>query len=284
MPRVIITGDDFGLSEDINQAIILAHQEGILTSASLLVNGLASEHALALAKKFPNLSVGLHLALVQSRATLPHKEIPGLVDTQGNFSNNPVAAGFKYYFMRYLRPQLEKEIQAQIEKYLATGLVLSHLSGHLNLHVHPRIFPLVLQLITRYGIKGFRLPGEPLLLNLSLDRGHLCYKLLHFIIFHRLAKNCYPALKERGVFFPQRVFGLLQSGDMNEAYLTGLLTSISYETVEIYFHLSNKQHWHHNPSFKPKKELEALLSPRSMSLIKEQGIELITYRDLENQS
>ncbi|MBI2876299.1 MAG: hopanoid biosynthesis-associated protein HpnK [Candidatus Tectomicrobia bacterium] len=280
MQRLILTGDDFGQSEAINRAIRLAHQQGVLTSASLLVNGPAWEEAVAFAREAPSLSVGLHLALVQSKATLPHQEIPGLVDPQGNFSDNPVAAGMRYYFKRSLQGQLEREIQTQIEKFLDTGLPLSYLDGHLNLHVHPRIFPIVRELLPRYGIQGFRLPREPLWINLSLDRTRLPYKLLHWLIFRWLARNCLRVLRDQGIVFPHRVFGLLQSGQMDEAYLAGLLKNLPPGTAEIYFHLSDGQPWLHAPTYRPQAELEALLSPRLAGLIRDQGIQLSHYADL----
>jgi hopanoid biosynthesis associated protein HpnK len=281
--RIIITGDDFGLSEDINQAIILAYERGILTSASLLVNAPASENAIRLAKKSPGLCVGLHLALVQSKATLPHTEIPGLVDNQGYFPDDPVAVGFKYYFQKSLRKQLKKEIRAQIEKFFASGLTLSHLSGHLNLHVHPQIFLILREFLTEYSIPGFRLPREPLGLNLYLDRTHLVSKLFHFFTFRLLARNCSTWLKDKGIFFPQQVFGLLQGGKMNEAYLMGLLKNLSPETVEIYFHLSNKHPWPQNSSYQPQEELKALLSPKLRSLIQSQKIKLTSYQAIINR-
>jgi chitin disaccharide deacetylase len=63
MKWLIVTGDDFGMSDGINRGIVEAHRRGILTSASLLVNGGASEHAAALGHESPTLSVGLHLDL-----------------------------------------------------------------------------------------------------------------------------------------------------------------------------------------------------------------------------
>ncbi len=63
MKWLIVTGDDFGASPGINRGILQAHREGILTSASLLVNGMASVEAAALARVCPTLSVGVHLEL-----------------------------------------------------------------------------------------------------------------------------------------------------------------------------------------------------------------------------
>ncbi len=63
MKWLIVNGDDFGASHAINRGIIQAHGEGILTSASLLVDRPATGAAAALARAHPRLSVGLHLEL-----------------------------------------------------------------------------------------------------------------------------------------------------------------------------------------------------------------------------
>jgi chitin disaccharide deacetylase len=63
MKWLIVTGDDFGASRGINRGIVQAHRDGILTTASLLVNWPASAEAGALARECPTLSLGLHLEL-----------------------------------------------------------------------------------------------------------------------------------------------------------------------------------------------------------------------------
>ena len=85
--RLIVNADDFGRSASINQAVIRAHREGILTTASLMVNEPAVEEAVALARENPELGVGLHLTLLCGHSALPPEQIPGLVDAKGEFSN-----------------------------------------------------------------------------------------------------------------------------------------------------------------------------------------------------
>ena len=51
--RLIVNADDFGRSSSINQAVIRAHREGILTTASLMVNEPAADEAVALARANP---------------------------------------------------------------------------------------------------------------------------------------------------------------------------------------------------------------------------------------
>src|ERR1051325_11343648 len=67
--RLIVNADDFGRSSSINKAIIRAYREGILTSASLMVNEPSCAEAVALAKQNPNLGIGLHLTMQIGRAS-----------------------------------------------------------------------------------------------------------------------------------------------------------------------------------------------------------------------
>lgn len=60
---MIVNGDDFGLSPGVTRGILEAHQRGILTSASLMVDRPAAEQAAKLARRASDLSVGLHLEL-----------------------------------------------------------------------------------------------------------------------------------------------------------------------------------------------------------------------------
>src|SRR5437867_8901980 len=118
--RLIVNGDDFGLSTQVNAGIVHAHRSGILTSTSLMVTGPAWEDAVALAKATPSLGVGLHLTLVQGRAALSARVLPNLTDHAGNFSNNPTLAGLRYFFSRRAREQVRVECRAQIERFLTT--------------------------------------------------------------------------------------------------------------------------------------------------------------------
>src|SRR3989338_5176943 len=103
---LIVTGDDFGLSSGTNHAIIKAHREGILTSASLMATGRAFEEAVELARANPGLSVGLHIVLLQGRSVLSHEKIPHLVDSVGNFPNNSFMTGVKYFFGKEAQQEL----------------------------------------------------------------------------------------------------------------------------------------------------------------------------------
>ena len=60
---LIVNADDFGLTRGVNRGIVEAHERGILTSASLMVNRPAASDAAEYAREHPLLSVGLHVEL-----------------------------------------------------------------------------------------------------------------------------------------------------------------------------------------------------------------------------
>jgi predicted glycoside hydrolase/deacetylase ChbG (UPF0249 family) len=63
--RLVVNADDFGLSRGVNEGILRAHVEGIVTSASLMVRGPAARDAAAVAADHPQLDLGLHLDLAE---------------------------------------------------------------------------------------------------------------------------------------------------------------------------------------------------------------------------
>jgi hopanoid biosynthesis associated protein HpnK len=269
--NVIFNADDFGKSSAINQAVVKAHQEGVLTSASVLVNGKAFNEAVKIAQDNPRLGVGLHLCLANGRSTLNPEEIPNLVDKYYRFPYNPITAGLKYYFLKHLRPQLRQEIEAQFAMFFATGIPLDHVDGHVNIHLHPSIFSILKHRHREWSIKRFRLTQEPLFLNLSISPNRFFYKISHWMIFKLLSFRSRPSLVRRKIIFTDAVFGLLQTGAVTEQYLLKLLPRLKPGTYEIYLHPTTEG---------DSAELAALTSPNVKKLIQNLGIKLVRYQDL----
>jgi chitin disaccharide deacetylase len=269
--RLIVNADDFGRSSSINQAVIRSHREGILTTASLMVNEPACEEAVALARENPKLGVGLHLTLLCGHSALRPAEVPGLVNAEGAFGNNPAGAGFRYFFQRSLREPLRREIHAQFQKFRATRLPLDHVNGHLHLHLHPTVFQILMADSDQLGIKHLRLTFDPFRLNLQVASGHLAYRALHVAIFHPLSARARPALAQRSIKHTNAVFGLLQNAHVDEDYVTRLLPRLPAGDSELYSHPSLDEF---------KNEFDALISPGVQDQIKHLGIQLIRYQDL----
>jgi chitin disaccharide deacetylase len=269
--RLIINADDFGASIEINEAVVRAHREGVLTSASLMVNEEGCQEAVALARAHPGLGVGLHLVFVCGRSALPPGRIPGLVNEQGQFSSSPAAAGFRYFFNPALRDQLRAEIHEQFARFRATGLPLDHVNGHLHLHLHPTVFKILMEDAAELGIERLRCTFDPLGFNLRLASGRWGYRLLHAVIFHFLARRARPLLRARGIHHTPRVFGLLQHARVDESFLLRLLPQLPAGDSELYSHPSLREFEH---------EFAALVSPRVRAQVEQLGVKLIRYQDL----
>ena len=275
MVRIILNADDFGASASINTAVIRAHRQGVLTSASLMVTGDAAAEAVALARKAPALAVGLHLVVACGNAALPPDQIPHLVDRDGFFPNDPLRAGLRYYFSRASQAELAAELEAQFERFAATGLALSHVDGHLHMHLHPTVLRLLLPLADKYGACGLRLPRDDLWISVVHDRRRAGRKALWAIVFGLLARYCAGQLHGHPLVVAHRVYGLMQTGQMREGYVLDLLRRLQVPTAELYFHPS--LHREDGASGPNPLDLATLLSPAVRRVIQERGLELSTY-------
>lgn len=275
--RLIVNGDDFGRNARLNEALIQAHEQGVLTSASLMVAGDAVQDALVRAREHPALAVGLHLALTGTASTLAACQVPHLLDRQGRLPSSPTHAGLACFFSPAARRELRRELSAQFERFAETGLVLSHVDSHNMMHLHPAVLPVVLPLAEQYGAGGIRLPRDDLRRTLRLDRSHLAGKVALASVYALLCQLALRQVARSSLAYADRVYGLLQSGRMHEAFVAGLLQRIppAVSSAEMYLHPSTQTcdgPYGPNPG-----DLAALLSPRVRQAIDERGAQLTTY-------
>ena len=280
--QVIVSGDDFGRSPEVNEAIIRAFRAGTLTSCSLMVTGGAFDQAVRLARENSGLAVGIHLVTVQGKAVLPYAEIPHLVDREGNFPANPAAAGLKYYFSSTAREQLKKELSAQFQRFHAAGLELSHVDSHLHMHVHPVIFAAALDLAEQHQAKRMRIPCDDFRLAVRFHREDLAGRALAAFVFWLLTRHMKKRLLGRGFVFAERVYGHLFSGRMSQEYALYVLEHLSADTNEIYFHPSSPDGLPATSSdrLQGAKELDILTSSAFRRRLHGPGMVLTNYSGL----
>jgi len=279
--KLIFTADDFGLSPSLNNAVALAHKKGLLGCASLMPAAPAADQALALARELPNLCLGVHLTLCQGKAILSPREIPNLVNSWGLFRDDPVKAGWQYFFQPRALAEIRWELAAQIEAALAAGLTIWHLNSHLNLHLHPRLFPLAVRLAKEYGIPAIRLGREDMRATLALAPDRPLPKVAQGLIFAWLTRQARRLARDAGLVTNDHLFGLLNDGRMTENYLLGLVPRLKPGLTEIYCHPAFGTDYHLKrwaPRYRRQEELAALLSPRLGDALKARGITVSDYR------
>lgn len=279
MKRLIVNGDDFGFSPEVNAGIVRAHREGILRSASLMVAEPAARAAAELARDNPGLDVGLHAVVCRGRSMLGASRLGAAVRGSGEFTDNPVAAGLRYYFDRLMRSAMTDELRAQVERHLELVGYLNHIDGHLNFHVHPLFADILVELAVEYKVPCIRLPRERVTTTLRLGRDHGPRKLVESIIFRALSRRTNRLMLARGLASTDALFGLHQSGHLSEDYVVGVIDRIREGTTELYFHPA-ADIGGVPPAPEAQREVEILTSTRVRDAIVRNRIELITFADL----
>jgi hopanoid biosynthesis associated protein HpnK len=221
-----------------------------------MVAGPAAAHAVALAKRLPNLRVGLHLALLECAPALPPQEVPDLLDKGGNLRSNMATFAFDLLHPA-VRSQLRREIDAQFAAFRKTGLALDHVSAHKHFHVHPLVAGDVLAACRAHGVSRLRVPHEPASVLTRIESS----------VRPQLIMAPWTAmLRERArradFIIPDAVFGLRWSGQMTPQRLAALLKNLPDGLVEIYTHPATSDTFPgHARRYGYKQELAALTDP-----------------------
>jgi hopanoid biosynthesis associated protein HpnK len=233
--NLTFSADDFGLTLSVNEAIEIAHTQGVLTQASLMIAAPAAADAVARAKKLPNLNIGLHLVLVDGDSLLGHAKLPTITSNDGKFPKNQAALGIKYFFSLKARRELKAEIEAQFAAFAATGLPLHHADAHKHLHLHPTVARLMIATGKAYGLKRIRIPAEP---PAILKR---CGAKPAFGDYALFAWSHVLRFQARGLTPTKYVFGLKWSGQMTLLRVRTLLANLPDQKCEIYFHPATRR-------------------------------------------
>ena len=275
---LIVTADDFGLHETVNEAVKQASLGGILTAASLMVAAPAADAAVRLALTLPKLRVGLHLVLVDGAAVLPPRLIPALVDSGGQFLDSMVLSSFCFVASRRVRAQLAAEIRAQFEAFARTGLALDHVNAHKHFHLHPTILELVLRIGAEFGNFAVRVPQEPLWFAKRAGAAASTAFLLPWLGLMR------RRLGASGIICNDQVFGIACSGRLDSPTLLAILARLPPGVTEIYMHPATPAPAPITPSmsaYRHGDELEALVNPIVREALATTRAVCGGYRDLQ---
>ncbi len=267
--RLIITGDDFGLSRSVNEAIEEAHRQGYLTAASLMMRAEATADAVERARRLPTLKIGLHLVLADGSSTLPWHRIPDLVSRSGTFSPHLVRAGCNFFFRPRVRNQLEAEILAQFEAFQRTGLPLDHVNTHHHMHLHPTVSSLVLKVGRDHGLRAMRLPYEPPLRSWRASRNGFLRRTGASLLLSPWVSLLRRRLKRARVCSNDFLFGMNDSGGLCPGLMLRFLNFLPPGVAEIYFHPGGRA-----------CELETLTHPAVREALRTSQIQTLSFSDL----
>jgi len=259
---LIVTADDFGLDQAVNEAVQQAATTGVLTAASLMVAAPATEDAVRRAQQIPQLRVGLHLTLADGWSVLPRARIPALVDAEGRFGNRMFVDGVRFFALPEVRRQLRAEIRAQFEAYARTGLPLDHVNAHKHFHLHPTLLGMILSIGREFNLPAVRVPYEPLWFA---SRAGVIAAPVSAAFLSPWVGLMKKRLRGSGILHNDRVFGIACSGALNERTLLEILARLPRGVTEIYLHPATATDKPLQPTMRHyahAEELAALTSPR----------------------
>jgi predicted glycoside hydrolase/deacetylase ChbG (UPF0249 family) len=267
--QLVVNADDFGFTPDVNEGILEAHRNGILTATTLMANGAAFDDAVRLARRTPTLDVGCHLVLVSGISPLTGKPYPLTVARL-------IAA------MARREIRVYGELAAQVRRTLDAGIQPTHLDTHKHTHLAPPVLDAVARLAQEFGIRWVRRPFD---LPLTTLRGavplatRVTSSSLGF-----LRKRFHRVLERHGVRTTDHFAGFQITGRFRTPELVELLGMLPAGSTELMVHPGRCREPLRQARTRLKEsrewELEALLAPQTRAALERNGIELVNYAGL----
>ena len=312
MRRLIVNADDFGLTTGVNQAIAEAHSGGIVTSTTLMANGRALADAVQAARRHPTLTIGCHIVLVDGEPVLRGDQVRSLLGNR-RFASRAIGsrvtravrevgsasgkrAAFNNGFLdlarlaisKRLRPdEVEHEARAQIMKLQDAGIAVSHIDSHKHVHMIPAVCDALLRAAKACGVPCIRnpfVPLAPLAFSHLVKRPKLWRRYSEVRILQRWGATFSRRVAEQGLRTTDGSFGIIVTGALDEKLFRAIAASIPDGTWEFVCHPGYNDEELGNVRTRLREsrriELKILTSAMARDVLREHGIQLISYRDL----
>lgn len=280
--RLIVNADDFGLSRGITDGILVAHKDGFLTSTSLMVNQPATDYAVSQLAGVPKLGCGIHLNLCEGKPVLDASKVRSLVTATGEFLPPPEMSR-RLSRWQVSAAEVEAELRAQIQCMKSYGLSPTHADSHHRLHTYPGAVGPFHRAIRKEGILRARAPRKRYWPANGRLGGPYAGPL-----YRRLAVTAYLEFLQSVIF---RDVTLPDAGvSFHPMYSRRLdLLSKAWRMTLEHMPEGTYEMWCH-PGFHDKQfsgtdnlasqrqcEIGILTDPALRELVRRQGIELITF-------
>ena len=261
MRKLVVNADDFGFTRDVNQGIIEAHRQGILTATTIMSVGAAFEDAVRLARENPTLDIGVHLVLVGQ---------PPFPMTVARLTQAVVLKRIRIY----------EELSAQVRRVLDAGLQPSHLDTHKHTHLLPPVLNAVARIAEDFKIPWVRRPFD-----FPLQRGRVSWE-------KRAVSRAFGVVRQRfgrvlathGCRSTDHFAGFQITGKFDASDVAALIRSLPEGSTEFMCHpgicTAELRAARTRLKESREEELRALTAPEVRDALRESGVELATYREL----
>lgn len=278
MKQLIVSADDFGFARGINEGIFKACREGIVTSVNVIPTGYAYYDARSALKELNPPEIGAHLALTETAPVTSPDKIPTLVDDKGKFYKNHLTFFLRLISKKISREDICTELTSQMERLKETGIPITSLSGHEHIHMFPYILEIFIEIAKKYRVPAIRyLHGDRMAGYMTFKKFYRKAVLLFF------GKSMGLAIRKAGLLCTDNFLGFLDSGNLEEEALVGMLKGLRDGTTELVAHpgllspeVLDKCIFHQ----RCETDLAALTGKRVKKLIEDGEIKLIRFSDL----
>lgn len=261
MRTLVVNADDFGFTRDVNQGIVEAHRNGILTATTLMACGAAFDDAVRLARETRTLDIGVHLVLVGQ---------PPYPMTVARLMR-AVALG---------RIAIYDELSAQVRKVVDAGLNPTHLDTHKHTHLLPPVLDAVARISEEFKIPWVRRPFDfPL-----TPRGVSWKTRTVSRALGAVRSRFELVLKRHGCRYTDHFAGFQITGKFDAADVAALIRALPEGSTEFMCHpgVCTGELRAARTRLKESREAElrALTSPEVRRALEESGVKLASYREI----
>jgi predicted glycoside hydrolase/deacetylase ChbG (UPF0249 family) len=287
LKNLIVNADDLGWTEGVNRGIAEAHRRGLVTSTSLLANGLAFASALAVRREQPELGIGVHLNLSDGPPTAEASRVAALLNQAGQLEGGPESLLLRIAGRKLRLAEVEREWDAQIAKVKAAGISPTHLDGHKHVHMLPGLFEVALRLAKKHGVSAIRIAHEESRLRRLLSSGAgrrngiQLKQGLQARGLKLLARDARKMAERAGIASTDYFCGIAQTGMMNREGMERLLAGLPNGTTELMCHPGYADEELRGTATRLQEsratELDILTDVSIRKLVATRGIRLINY-------
>ena len=176
--------------------------------------------------------------------------------------------------------QIEAEVSAQIRKLQAAGIIVSHVDSHKHTHVFPVVFKAMISAAAKCGVRAIRNPFEPLIFARN---GHWKRR-LQLGILRRYQSAFRQELLRAGMVTPDGCIGIASTGSLTLETFRTIIQNLPEGTWEFVTHPGYNDHDLDKIKTRLRasreKELEILTFPDAREMLRQSGIQLISFREL----
>lgn len=171
MRKIIINADDLGISLEVNSQIEEGIKRGVITSSTLMANAPAFDDGVRIAKQYPQISVGVHLNLIEFKP-LTNADVfrkHGILDSGGSFIEGAI---FSIPIDAELQNAVFEEWDAQISKVEAAGVEPTHCDSHQHTHAIRALQEPLIRVLKKHHIPKVRRKMIPSIKLMLSERKH----------------------------------------------------------------------------------------------------------------